>query len=220
MLNIAIDGHVASGKSTIAKEIAKRLGLKVLDTGAIYRGLACAFKDSGLQQPNEENIAKFVQTINVEVAFVEDKQHVVVNSIDYTPFLRLEETSRLSSLISPYPVLREKVMTIQRKFAEENNCVMEGRDIGTDVLPNAQVKLFVTAKDEVRAKRRYDQLNDKSVSFEQILADLRERDYKDEHREVAPLRKAKDSIVIDSSEITLEETIQTCIDIINLKLQE
>lgn len=217
MLNIAIDGHVASGKSVVAKAIAQKLNIKVLDTGAIYRGLACEYKEEGFDEPNLEKVTKFIKDVSVKVEFIDGKQHVIVNDKDYTPYLRLEEISTLSSKISPYPILREKVLEIQRAFASANDCVMEGRDIGTDVLPNAQVKLFITASAEVRAWRRYEQVKDKSVSFEKVLADLKERDYKDEHREVAPLKPAEDSIILDTSDMTLQEVIEKCISIIKDK---
>ena len=217
MLNIAIDGHVASGKSVVAKEIAKRLNIKVLDTGAIYRGLACEFKEKGLGEPNEKVVSEFIKDVDVAVEFIDEQQHVIVNKTDYTPYLRLEEISTLSSKISPYPALRGKVLEIQRAFAKENDCVMEGRDIGTDVLPNADVKIFITASAEVRARRRYEQVKDGSVSFEKVLADLIERDYKDEHRTVAPLKPAQDSIILDTSNMTLDEVIERCISIIEGK---
>lgn len=221
MLNIAIDGHVASGKSSVAKGIAKKLGIKVLDTGAIYRGLACAYKEMGLGDVSLPNIELFIERVNVSVVFQEDGQHVIINGKDYTSFLRLEETSSLSSQISPFPILREKVMLIQREFAKANDCVMEGRDIGTDVLPNADVKFFVTASEEVRAARRFAQVKESgSVTFQQVLADLKARDYKDENRKVAPLRPAKDSIIIDSGEMTLEETIEKCIDLIKQRMND
>lgn len=217
MLNIAIDGHVASGKSVVAKAIAKRLNIKVLDTGAIYRGLACEFKEKGLSEPNEKVVSEFIKDVDVAVEFIDEQQHVIVNKTDYTPYLRSEEISTLSSKISPYPALRGKVLEIQRAFAKENDCVMEGRDIGTDVLPNADIKLFITANAEVRARRRYEQVGDGSVTFEKVLADLIERDYKDEHRSVAPLKPAQDSIILDTSNMTLEEVIEKCISIIKDK---
>lgn len=220
MLNIAIDGHAGSGKSMLAYMLAKELGVKVFDTGAIYRGLACAYKDSGMGEVTKENISNFVAQIEVKVEFIEDRQHVFVNGKDYTPWLRLEETSHMASLISPYPILREKVVRIQREFAKDYDCVMEGRDIGTEVLPFATVKFFVTAREEVRAQRRYDQIKDKgNVTYQHILENLRERDYKDEHREVAPLRPASDSIIIDTSDMTLEETIKKCIEIVEEKTE-
>lgn len=217
MLNIAIDGHVGSGKSTLSKGLAKRLNLRVLDTGAIYRGIACRFKAEGLENHIDEGtINKFVEKLKVQVKFDGDLQRVIVDGVDYTPWLRKEETSVLTSKISPFPKIRDKVLDIQRDFAKKYDCVIEGRDIGTVVLPNADVKFFITASEKVRAQRRYDQIKNlpDSPSYDEILKDLRMRDYQDEHRKIAPLKPAKDSIIMDTSEMTLEQTIEKCVQII------
>ena len=221
MINITIDGHVGSGKSTLAKELAKKLGYKVLDTGAIYRGFACAFKEGNFKEVNEENVNLLVKNSTVEVFFENDLQHVVVNGRDYTSHLREEEISVLSAKISPFPPLRGKVKDLQRNFAQKYNCVVEGRDIGTVVLPNADVKFFVTASEEVRAKRRFEQYKDKKdePSFQEVLQDLKERDYRDEHRPIAPLKPAKDAIVVDSSDMTLPQTIDYCLSVIKDKVK-
>ena len=217
MINIAIDGHVGSGKSTLAKGLAKRLGFYVFDTGAIYRGIACEYMSRNLGEPNEEIINDFIKTFEVKVKFIDDVEHVFVNGKDWTPNLRLEQTSVMAGKISPYPKLRDKVLSSQRDFAKTHDVVMEGRDIGTRVLPNADFKFFVTASEEVRAGRRFDQIKGtaNAPTYEQILQDLRDRDYRDEHREVAALRPAEDGIIIDSSNQTLEETIEKCLQIIN-----
>ncbi len=220
MINIAIDGHVSSGKSTLAKGVAKALGLKVLDTGAIYRGLACAYKEGDFGEINKQNIEKFLKNIKVEVKFQDKKQLVFVNDKDYTPFLRLEEISNLSSSISPYKNLREVVTKIQRTFAQENNCIIEGRDIGTEILPNATIKLFVTASAEERARRRFLQVKDTGTTFEKVLADLKERDRKDETREVAPLKIAKDAIVVDTTNMNLDEAIAYSVGLIQQKINK
>lgn len=218
MINIAIDGHVGSGKSTLAHGIAKRLNLRVLDTGAIYRGLGYAFKESGIGEFNNENVDKFIENIDVKVDFIDDLQHVFVNGKDYTPFLRLEETSMLASIISKYPNLRKKVLHIQKDFAKKYDCVMEGRDIGTEVLPNALVKIFLTADENIRANRRFLQVKDSNTTLEEVLKDLKQRDYNDSHREVAPLKPAENAIIFDNGDLTLEETIDKCVEIINEKL--
>ena len=148
--------------------------------------------------------------------FLKDGQHVIVNGKDYLPFIRLEEISMLAAKISPFSQLRKIVLSVQQSFAKKNNCIMEGRDIGTEVLPNADVKFFITAREEVRAQRRYDQIKNKpnAPSYKDILEDLRARDYADEHREVAPLKPAKDSIILDTSDMTLEQSIEKCIKLI------
>lgn len=221
MINIAIDGHVGSGKSTLAKGLAKRLGFNIFDTGAVYRGLACEFMRRGLGEPNQRKIEKFINTVDIKIEFIDEVEHVFVNDFDYTPYLRLEETSVMAGKVSPFKVLRAKVLSLQRDFAKTHNVVMEGRDIGTEVLPNADFKFFVTASEEVRAKRRFDQIKDKpnAPTYEEVLRDLRDRDYRDEHREVSPLKPAKDSIIIDSSNQTLEQTIEKCLEIIKTNEQ-
>lgn len=219
MINVAIDGHAGSGKSVLAKGIAERLKFRVLNTGALYRGMACAYRESGYKGVDNDKINEFVKDIKISVEFIDDVQHVFVNGKDYTPHLREEEISVLSSEISPYQQLRNKVVDLQRDFAKNNNCVMEGRDIATNVLPDAQIKIFLTASAEKRAMRRYLEMKDKdNVTFEQILKDIKERDYRDEHRAVAPLVPAKDSVILDNGDLTVEGTIDKAIEIINKKL--
>lgn len=219
MLNVTIDGHVGSGKSTLAKGIAKKLSLNVFDTGAVYRSLACAYIDMFGKIVNQKNVELLSKAVNIEVIFDKKGQHVLVDNKDYGEIIRSEEISVFTSKISPFKLLRKKVLTIQREFAKNNDCVMEGRDIGTDVLPNANVKFFITASETVRAQRRFDQIKDKpnAPSFEEILQDLRVRDYADEHRDIAPLKPANDAFIMDTSNYTLDETIEKCIEIINLK---
>lgn len=217
MINIAIDGHSGSGKSSVAMLLAQKLGFKVLDTGAIYRGMACEFDSQGLKV-EEKVIKQFAENLKIEVFFKEGVQHVSVNGTDWTSHLRELKISALSSQISPFPILRDKVTIIQRKFAKENNCILEGRDIGSVVLPNADVKLFITASVEERARRRLLQLSDNKESYEEILENLKLRDYRDEHREVAPLKVASDAIVIDTTNLNLEETVEKCYQIIKDKL--
>ena len=222
MFNIAIDGFVGSGKSTLSTEIAKRLNLKVLDTGAIYRGIACYYIKLALPSPNNELINEFVKDLNVEIKFIENIQNVIVNGENFTNKLRYEQTSMMASLISPYQEVRNKVRLLQQKFASENDCIIEGRDIGTDVLPNAQVKLFLTGNATIRARRRFLQFKDKpnSPTYKEILEDLKLRDYRDTHREVAPLKPAEDAIIIDSTNMNLEEMINFCVEIIINKMKK
>lgn len=220
MLNIAIDGHAGSGKSALAHGLAQRLGYKVLDTGALYRGMACAYRESGLGEVNEESINKFVKDIKVSVKFIDDLQHVFVNGKDYTAHLREPEISYLASKVSVYQNLRDKIVDLQRDFAANNNCVMEGRDIATNVLPNAHIKIFLTASAEKRAMRRYLELKDKeNTTFEQVLKDLKERDYRDETRTIAPLKPAKDSVILDNGDLDVEGTIDRAVEIVNEKLK-
>ncbi|MBE7074275.1 MAG: (d)CMP kinase [Clostridiales bacterium] len=222
MYQIAVDGHSGSGKSSFAKGLAKELGFYHLNTGEIYRAIACAYKYNRLGEPNEERIARFVSKLNVEVKFEEGKQVVYVNGKSYTPYLRLEEISSFTSVISPYKVLRDKVLSVQRDFAEKNDVVMEGRDITSHVLPNADVKIFITADAKARAERRFNELplEEKSkTTFEEVLADLQERDYRDEHREEGPLVITKDAIILDNTHLTLQETIEKGVEIVTNRIQ-
>ncbi len=212
MISIAIDGGTACGKGTIAKALAEKLGYRVLDTGAIFRGIACAFVDFGLNEMNDEIIEKFVKQIKLDVKFIDDKQHVFVNGEDKTPNLRTEATSQMASKISVYPKVRAFMNQVARKFAEDNNCIVEGRDITTVVLPNADVKFFFCADASVRAKRRVEQLlaSGKQANFDEVYKDLLERDERDSTRAVAPLRPADDAIIMDNSNMTESESIEFC----------
>lgn len=219
MLNIAIDGYSGAGKSSVADKIAQRLNIKKFDTGAIYRGLACEYLAQSLQEPNEQIIEKFISSVKVEIFFEGDKQHVVVNGTDYTPHLREEKISYFSSIISPFPHLREKVLSLQRAFASANDCVMEGRDIGSVVLPDASVKFFLTASLEKRTQRRLKQLKEMGIdeSYEEVYASLKARDLNDLSRKVAPLVKVADAFEIDASDKTVEEVVEECLRIIHEK---
>lgn len=212
MISIAIDGGTACGKGTIAKALAEKLGYRVLDTGAIFRGIACAFVDAGLEEMNDEIIDNFVKTIKVEVKFIEDVQRVFVNGVDQTPNLRTEKTSQMASKISVYPKVRAFMNEVSREFAKNNNCIVEGRDITTVVLPNADVKFFFTADPVVRAKRRVNQLlaSGKEADFDEVYKDLMERDERDSKRAVAPLKPAEGAIIMDNSNMTEEESIEFC----------
>lgn len=221
MLNIAIDGFSGAGKSTIAGIIAKKLGIKKFDTGAIYRGVACEYLKQGLPEPTNERIDKFVESLNIEIFFDGEVQHVVVNGEDFTKNLREEKISQFTAVISPYPKIRAKVLDLQRAFARENDCVMEGRDIGSIVLPNANVKFFFTASVEVRAERRLAQLKQMGLEgdFQDICENLRIRDFKDTTRAVAPLIKVDDAVEIDGSNMSIDEIVDKCIRIVNEKVQ-
>lgn len=216
MLNIAIDGYSGAGKSTLASMLAKRLHIKKFDTGAIYRGLAGAYLERNLPQPNEEIINEFIKDIEIEVFFEGECQHVVVNGRDYTSILREERISKYSSLVSPFPKLRDRVLMLQRDFAKNNDCVMEGRDIASVVLPNADVKFFLTCSLEVRAKRRLEQLKEMGLDgdYNEIYKNLEIRDHNDLTRKVAPLVKVEDAVLIDGSFISLDEMLEECLNII------
>jgi len=213
--NITIDGYVCSGKSTIAKALAKHLGYSVFDTGAIYRGVACAFDYMKLDENkiNEKYIDKFAEQINLSIDFIDGLEHVFVNGIDYTAGLRTEHISELSAKVSPFMSIRNKVLKLQRDYAKDHNIVMEGRDIGSFVLPNAKYKFFCTADEKVRAKRRYEQQKamGNNVTFAEVLKELRERDYADVHREHGALTTTPTSIIIDTTNQSLEESVAFCL---------
>lgn len=215
MLNIAIDGYVGSGKSTLAHALAKKLGLKVLDTGAIYRSITCFYQEKFGNLISSDMVESLVKDLDVKVEFKGENQIVFVNGKDYSNKIRQEEISVLTSQLAPYISIRNKVLAVQRNFAKENDCIIEGRDIGTVVLPKSNFKFFITASEKTRAERRFAQIRDKqTVSYEQILQDLQTRDYNDTHRKVAPLVPAKDSIVLDTTNLTLGQTVDKCLKII------
>lgn len=216
MLNIAIDGYMGSGKTSISKKLAEALHIKLLDTGAIFRGIACAWLDLGNPEINEKNIHTFMQNIHVTIKFIDNHQHVFVNHKDYTSQLRTEQVSQLASKLSAFSETRTQYEQIARKFVKENDCIVEGRDIGSSLLPNATVKLFLDATPETRAKRRWLQLQEKGeqTTFEEVLKNLQERDYRDSHREVAPLKRTSDAHYIDSTNLTEEQAFSACLQIV------
>ncbi len=222
MINIAVDGFTGSGKSTLVKILAQKLGndFKVLDTGAIFRAFAVGFKKLGYENLDDENVDRFLKQVKLSIDFVGDTQKMLVNGEDVTSLLRSEEIAQLSSKISVFPQVRAQYLAYAQDFAQNNNCIIEGRDIGTVVMPNADVKIFLTADDKVRAKRRYEELIGRGVEadYEQVLADLRQRDKRDTTRDVAPLKPSKDSVVVDNSFIDLNQTAQQCFEIIQKKL--
>ena len=220
-VNIAIDGYVCSGKSTIARALAKELGYSVFEAGAIYRGIACAFDYMKLDENkiDEKYIEKFSRQINIDVEFIDGVEHIFVNGIDYTPNLRTEHISALAAKISPFTCIRDKVLKIERAFAAGHNIVMEGRDIGSHVLPHADFKFFCNADENVRAKRRYEQQKavGNDVKFADVLREVRARDYADVHREHGALKMVEDSILVDTTNHSLEQSVAFCLDKIRSK---
>ena len=224
IINIAIDGYVCSGKSSIAKELAKRIKFSVFDTGACYRGVAAAFEYMQLDESliSEEYIKKFAKQISLSIDFVGGVQHVYVNGIDYTHQLRTERISALTAKISPFTCIRDKVLKLQRSYAKNNNIVMEGRDIGSHVLPNADFKFFCTADEKVRAKRRFEQQKalGNDVTFAKVLKELQARDYADTHRDHGALVQLPESIVIDTTNSGLEQSVDLCFSYIKKGLDK
>ncbi len=209
MIQIAIDGPSGAGKSTIAKAVAKRLGYVYVDTGALYRTVGYAALCEKLDCKNPGEIVPLLAKIKVDLTYDNGIQKVLLNGEDVSTQIRLPECSMAASAVSAIPEVREFLLNTQREIASHHNVIMDGRDIGTVVLPNAQVKIFLTASAEKRAKRRYDELCEKGVTttFEEVLEDMKQRDYNDSHRAIAPLKPAEDSVLVDTSDLNLEESI-------------
>lgn len=218
-LNIAIDGPAGAGKSTVAKGVAAKLGFIYVDTGALYRAVGVYALRKGLDTKNADEVSSVLPEISVELKFIDGVQHVFLNGEDVSVEIRTPEASMAASNVSAIPCVRSFLFDLQRDIASKNDCLMDGRDIGTVVLPNAQVKLFLTADPEERAMRRYKELieKDPDVKYEDVLEDLKKRDYQDSHREIAPLKPAEDSIVFNTTGNTLEESVEKVIDIIKEK---
>ncbi len=220
MINVAIDGPAGAGKSTVARAASKKLGFIYVDTGALYRAVGVYCLRNNIETTDRDSVSAILNEINVELRFVDGVQHVYLNGDDVSTEIRLPEASMAASNVSAISTVRAFLFDLQRDIAAKNNCIMDGRDIGTVVLPNAQVKIFLTADDEERAKRRYKELQEKGslVTFKEVLDDLRIRDYNDSHREIAPLKPAEDSIIINTTMYTLEESIDTVVSTIKEKM--
>ncbi len=220
MINVAIDGPAGAGKSTIAKAAAKELGFIYVDTGALYRAVAYnAVKTGAIDE--EQKIINMLDSTKVELKYVNGVQAVYLNGEDVSAFIRTPEISMGASKVSAIPQVRAFLLNLQREIASKNNVIMDGRDIATVVLPNADVKIFLFASPECRAERRYKELIEKgeSVSFDDVLKDVNQRDYQDSHREIAPLKPSDDSIMADTSELTLQESIDLIVNTIKEKIQ-
>ena len=213
--NIAIDGPAGAGKSTIAKLVAKKKGYIYVDTGAMYRGLAVHFIKKGIQPEEKEKIAEACEDAVIKIAYENGVQQVYLNDENITGSLREEAVGNMASKSSGIPAVRAKLLELQRNLAKEENVVMDGRDIGTHVLPNADVKVYLTASVETRAKRRFDELTEKGVAcdFDAIASDIKERDERDMTRDIAPLKQADDAVLVDSSDMTIDEVTEAIINL-------
>lgn len=211
---IAIDGVACSGKGTISKRLGEILNINVFDTGAMYRAIAVEWDRQNMGQVEEGKISLFLKSFDISVKFSDRKQMTLVNGEDYTSQLRTPYISDLSSQLSAYRIVREKVMRLQRDYASKHDCIMEGRDITSEVLPDADFKFFMTADLTVRAKRRVEQLKAKGeiYSYNKIYEELKERDFRDMNREFGRLRVVEDAIVVDTTNNTVEESIKFCLD--------
>ena len=218
---IAIDGPAGAGKSTIAKRLAKELGYHYVDTGAIYRTVAYFMDLLGISPKDVDGVERYIDELTIEIRYDEEGvQHMIMNGMDVSGEIRTQDISQKASLVSAHAVVREVLLDMQREVARNHNVIMDGRDIGTVVLPKADVKIFLTATPEVRAKRRCDELIAKGqkANFEQVLKEIQQRDYQDTHREIAPLKMARDSIKLDTSELDIDGVVAAMRRIVEEKI--
>ena len=209
-ISIAIDGPAGAGKSTIAKRLAKELGFYYVDTGAIYRTVAYFMDLLGVSPKDTDGVSRYIDELTIEIEYDEDGvQHMIMNGMDVSDDIRTPDISQKASLVSAQPVVREMLLDMQRDVAKKHNVIMDGRDIGTVVLPRANVKIFLTASAEVRAQRRHTELLAKGSkdSFEKVLADIKLRDHQDSTRAIAPLKQAKDAVLVDTSALDIEGVV-------------
>lgn len=208
-MNIAIDGPAGAGKSTIAKTLAKKLGFIYVDTGAMYRAMAYYFLTNQITADDEAAITAACPKVDVTIVYENGEQQVLLNGENVNGVIRTEEVGNMASATSVYPVVRQKLVELQRQLAAKSDVIMDGRDIGTCVLPNAQVKVYLTASSATRAKRRFDELTAKGIvcDLDEIEKDIIDRDYRDMHRETSPLTQAEDAALVDSSEMTIDEVV-------------
>ena len=220
VINIAIDGPAGAGKSTIAKTVSRELGFIYVDTGALYRAVGLNALKLGKNTKSEEEVIPTLEGLNVSLRFVDGEQRVFLGEEDVSTAIRQNEVSMAASNVSAIPKVREFLFDLQRSIAKSNNCLMDGRDIGTVVLPDAQIKIYLTASAEARADRRYKELIEKGqqVNYDEILREIELRDYQDTHREIAPLKKAEDAVLVDTTKLTLEESIEYILNVIKERL--
>ncbi len=219
MISVAIDGPAGAGKSTIAKAAASELGYIYIDTGALYRAVALACIRCEVSTGDEKAVEEMLPKTEIRLVFFNGVQHILLNDDDVSEQIRSEEVSMAASAVSAIPVVRAYLLELQRSFAQNADVIMDGRDIGTVILPNAQVKIFLTASPEKRARRRVKQLEEQGMEadFDKVLYDIVQRDYNDSHRKTAPLKAAEGAVTIDTSELTLEEAIDKVIETIKEK---
>ena len=219
--SIAIDGPAGAGKSTIAKRLAKELGYQYVDTGAIYRTVAYFMDLLGVSPKDVDGVSRYIDELTIGIEYDEEGvQHMIMNGMDVTADIRTQDISQKASLVSAHAVVRDVLLDMQRDVAKTYNVIMDGRDIGTVVLPKANVKIFLTASPEVRAKRRYDELIAKGqkAKLDTILKEIKQRDYQDTHREIAPLKLARDSIKVDTSDMDIDQVVAKIREIVGAKI--
>lgn len=218
-MNIALDGPSGSGKSTIAKELSKKLDILYLDTGAMYRAVACKAISLGIDTLDEKGVSSFIDDIDLKIEYLGGTQHAFLDGKDVSSRIREPEVSMAASNISSLKCVRLKMVAMQRDIAKSMSCVLDGRDIGSFVLPDAEYKFYITADAKVRTLRRQKELKEKGfdVDFDQLLREIEQRDYNDKHRDFAPLVQAKDAVLIDTSEMTVEQVLDKILSFIERK---
>ena len=218
-MNVAIDGPAGAGKSTIAKQVASKLQFIYVDTGAMYRTIALSLLRRGTDWENDSALKQALEEMDIRIGYEDGVQQMLLNGENVTGLIRTEEVSKMASISSAKPIVREKLMDLQRTLARENDVLMDGRDIGTRILPDAQVKIFLTASVEARAARRFKEMQEKGVpcTLEEIRTDIEERDYRDMHRDTAPLIQAEDAVLVDTSDMTIDEVTDTIVRLVNEK---
>ena len=220
-ISIAIDGPAGAGKSTIAKRLAKELGYYYVDTGAIYRTVAYFMDLLDVSPKDVDGVSRYIDELTIEIEYDEDGlQHMIMNGMDVTEDIRTPDISQKASLVSAHGVVRDMLLDMQRDVAKKHNVIMDGRDIGTVVLPRAQIKIFLTASAEVRAQRRYLELQAKGSkdTFEKVLSEIKKRDHQDSTRAIAPLKQAKDAILVDTSEMDIDQAVAAIREIVSKKI--
>lgn len=220
--NIAIDGPAGAGKSTIARRVAKELSFIYVDTGAMYRAMALYLLKQKVDRSDTEAIGAVCQDAEISIEYQDGEQIVLLNGENVNSYLRTEEVGNMASVSSAVPRVREKLLSLQRRLARTMSVVMDGRDIGTTILPDADIKIYLTASSLTRAKRRYLELQEKGLvcSLEEIRKDIEERDARDMNREISPLRQAEDAVLVDSSDMTIEQVVNNILDIFKSKISE
>ncbi|MBP3698941.1 MAG: (d)CMP kinase [Oscillospiraceae bacterium] len=223
IFSVAIDGPSGAGKSTLAKAVAAKLDILYVDTGAIYRTIGCYVKEKGVHPRDNEAVIALLPEIHIEMRYAEDGlQHMILNGKDVTTEIRQNEISQYASDVSAIPEVRTFLLEMQRQFARENSVIMDGRDIGTVVLPDAEVKVFLTAPLAERARRRFVELEQRGTprAYEDVLREMEQRDYNDSHRAAAPLRQAEDAVLLDTGELNFDESLADLLAIIRKKVGE
>ena len=221
-MNIAIDGPAGAGKSTIARRVAKELSFIYVDTGAMYRAMALYLLRREVNRDDTEQIGNICQDADISIEYQNGEQIVLLNGENVNAYLRTEEVGNMASVSSAVPRVREKLLSLQRKLAKDMSVVMDGRDIGTTILPDADVKIYLTASSLTRAKRRYLELQEKGTvcDLDNIQKDIEERDQRDMNREISPLRQAEDAVLVDSSDLTIEQVVDRILEIFRARTEE